>query len=116
MDQNPRILIIDDTRAIHDDFRKILGEDHASGMDAATAALFGGKRAIRSRAKFVVDCASQGDEGLAMVQVACQQGQPYSVAFVDGRMPPGWDGIESTEKLWLVDPELQVVLCTAYAD
>ncbi len=31
-------------------------------------------------------------------------------------MPPGWDGIETISRLWEVAPELQVVLCTAYAD
>ena len=32
------------------------------------------------------------------------------------RMPPGWDGVETIEHLWHVDPELQVVLCTAFSD
>jgi len=31
-------------------------------------------------------------------------------------MPPGWDGIETTARLWEVDPDLQVVICTAYSD
>jgi len=32
------------------------------------------------------------------------------------RMPPGWDGIETISRLWEVDPDLQVVICTAYSD
>jgi PAS domain S-box-containing protein len=31
-------------------------------------------------------------------------------------MPPGWDGVETIEHLWQVDPALQVVVCTAYSD
>ena len=31
-------------------------------------------------------------------------------------MPPGWDGIETVERLWKADPELLIVLCTAYND
>jgi PAS domain S-box-containing protein len=31
-------------------------------------------------------------------------------------MPPGWDGIETIARIWEVDPELQIVVCTAYAD
>ena len=31
-------------------------------------------------------------------------------------MPPGWDGVETINRLWQECPELQVVLCTAYAD
>jgi PAS domain S-box-containing protein len=32
------------------------------------------------------------------------------------RMPPGWDGIETTSRLWAEDPDLQIVICTAYSD
>jgi signal transduction histidine kinase/PleD family two-component response regulator len=38
------------------------------------------------------------------------------MAFVDVRMPPGIDGIETIEKAWKADRGLQVVLCTAYSD
>jgi signal transduction histidine kinase len=38
------------------------------------------------------------------------------MAFVDMRMPPGWDGLETIENLWYVDPDLEVVICTAYSD
>ncbi len=51
-----------------------------------------------------------------MVQLARNEGRPYAVAFVDMRMPPGWDGLETIEHLWEVDAELQVVICTAYTD
>jgi signal transduction histidine kinase len=43
-------------------------------------------------------------------------GNPYALAFVDVRMPPGWDGIETIRNLWQADPYLQVVLCTAHSD
>jgi len=32
------------------------------------------------------------------------------------RMPPGWDGIETISRIWEADPDIQVVLCTAYSD
>ena len=38
------------------------------------------------------------------------------MAFVDVRMPPGWDGVNTVSHLWQADGLLQVVLCTAYAD
>ena len=50
------------------------------------------------------------------MQEAREQGRPYAMAFVDMRMPPGWDGVETIEHLWSVDPALQVVICTAYSD
>jgi signal transduction histidine kinase len=51
-----------------------------------------------------------------MVQMARNESRPYAVAFVDMRMPPGWDGLETIEHLWEVDAELQVVICSAYTD
>ncbi len=113
-----RILIVDDNRAIHDDFRKILsnpvGDD---GLEDLEAALFGEtRRARQPPTDFRLDSAYQGMEALALVKQAMKDGQPYSVAFIDMRMPPGWDGLETIERLWAVDPDLQVVICSAYSD
>ena len=51
-----------------------------------------------------------------MEQSALQRGSPYAVAFVDMLMPPGWDGLETIDQLWSVDPELEIVICTAFTD
>ena len=45
-----------------------------------------------------------------------QENRPYALAFVDMRMPEGWDGAQTIEHLWQADPRLQVVVCTAYSD
>ncbi|MDI1312738.1 response regulator [Prosthecobacter sp.] len=112
---NRRILVIDDNRSIHADFRKILAPSNAAGNDleAAEAALFGTVKQVQT---FTVDTASQGEEGLQMVKLALEEGRPYAMAFVDVRMPPGWDGIETTRQIWQVCPDMQIVICTAYAD
>lgn len=65
---------------------------------------------------FEFDSAYQGQEGLERVCQARAEGRPYAVAFVDVRMPPGWDGIETISHLRRVDPDLQTVVCTAYSD
>ena len=111
-----RILIINDTPAIHDDFRKILGEISTASLDQAAAELFGEAPATSHRTRFVLDSAYQGEEGLALVSRALAEGRPYALAMVDVRMPPGWDGIETVTHLWATDPSLQVVICTAYSD
>ncbi len=111
-----RVLLIDDTAAIHEDFRKILSEDDALALDRTEADLFGTAQAHAPGASFVLDSAYQGQEGLKLLQLAMSQGRPYSLAFVDIRMPPGWDGIETIAQLWAVDPDLQVVISTAYSD
>ncbi len=114
---NRRILVIDDNTAIHEDFRKVLVANvRASALLDARAALFDDVPPLVTPEGFEVDCASQGQTGLTMVQSALQRACPYAVAFVDMLMPPGWDGVETIAHLWRVDPTLQVVICTAYAD
>jgi diguanylate cyclase (GGDEF)-like protein len=111
-----RLLMIDDNPAIHEDYRKILAGRDDSQISAAEAALFGEPQATVSRPVFDVDTALQGREGVELARHALAEGRPYSVAFVDMRMPPGWDGLETIENLWKVDPEIQVVVCSAYSD
>ena len=116
--QNRRLLIIDDTHSIHEDFRKILMPEIANrgALDATEAALFGGQKNSFGNHSFEIDSAFQGQEGLTHVQQSVEASRPYAMAFIDVRMPPGWDGIETTAKIWEIDPELQVVICTAYSD
>ena len=112
-----RILLVDDTAAIHEDFRKIL-TPHATTspkLTATEAALFGESSRLESTV-FELDSAYQGQEALAKLQAALLAGRPYAMAFVDMRMPPGWDGVQTIERLWRVDPRLQVVICTAFSD
>ena len=117
--QNRRILLVDDMPAIHEDFRKILlpqAPEHAE-LESVEAALFGDEpKAAASTPAFEVDSAYQGREALAKLQASLEAGLPYALAFVDMRMPPGWDGVETIEHLWQADPRLQVVICTAYSD
>jgi diguanylate cyclase (GGDEF)-like protein len=113
---NRRILIIDDTPSIHQDFRKILGADTNDEQTLAgtEAALFGSQQS--ARLIFQLDSAYQGQEALELVKRAQAQGRPYAMAFTDMRMPPGWDGLETIEQLWKADPHLQIALCTAFSD
>ncbi len=114
---NRRILVVDDNPSIHDDFRRILQLDTESeALEKARLALFGDASRIQAHEPFQVDCTDQGQVALDLVQASNNTGRPYAVAFVDMRMPPGWDGLETIEQLWKADSELQVVICTAYSD
>ena len=115
---NRRILIIDDNEAIHQDFRKILIRSRPGGaaLAAASAEIFGPKPAAPGELEFEIDSAYQGQEGLDKVRAACVEGRPYSMAFVDVRMPPGWDGVETIKRIWKEYSDLEVVICTAYSD
>jgi two-component system NtrC family sensor kinase len=113
---NGRILLIDDLRSIHEDFARILVRPTGGeALDALDSELFGGP-AASTDAGFELDSAYQGQDGLTKLDVSLQEQRPYAVAFVDMRMPPGWDGLETIEHLWASDPHLQVVVCTAYSD
>jgi CheY-like chemotaxis protein len=117
LDRNLRVIVIDDSESIHEDFRKILtGNDSLVKSDKLEEALFGNAVETKREVGFSVDSAYQGQEGLEVVQKASQDGKPYAMAFIDVRMPPGWDGIETTARIWAIDPDLQVVICTAYSD
>jgi diguanylate cyclase len=115
---NRRILVIDDNRDIHGDFRKVLGGglDEASTLAAAELALLGESLPSSMNLGFEIDSAFQGQEGVARVQQAFAEGRPYAMAFVDMRMPPGWDGLETIEHLWAIDPDVQIVICSAHSD
>lgn len=114
---NHRILVIDDNPAIHRDFEKILHGTH--GPDAEMLLIEGillGDRASVVQPSFEVEFASQGKQGVGLVERAVAERRPFALAFIDMRMPPGWDGLETIERLWAVDPNVQVVVCSAHSD
>ncbi|MBV4478581.1 putative bifunctional diguanylate cyclase/phosphodiesterase [Pseudomonas khavaziana] len=113
---NRRILIVDDTASIHQDFRKILcvDEQGEQTLDSLESTLFGTTAPVRQG--FELDSAYQGEEALALVNTALAANAPYAMVFIDMRMPPGWDGLQTIEQLWNADPNLQIALCTAYSD
>jgi two-component system, cell cycle sensor histidine kinase and response regulator CckA len=115
---NHRILVIDDNAAIHQDIRKILARPRpdSAALASEEALLFGEATSTAQCASFEIDSALQGQEGLELVRRSLKDERPYALAFVDVRMPPGWDGVETISRLWQIYPELQVVICTAYSD
>ena len=117
-EENRRILVVDDNAAIHEDYRKILcGERYDSELDELAVEIFGQSQSASLPApRYEVDSAYQGQEGFEMVRESIRRGQPYAMAFVDMRMPPGWDGLKTIGHLWEADPNLNVVICSAYSD
>jgi signal transduction histidine kinase len=117
---NRRILVVDDQESIREDFKKILApaSTSASSLSSARAAFFGGDSvpAAPSIAAYELTLASQGEEACEAAERALSQGRRFAVAFVDVRMPPGIDGLQTIKRLWKADPELEVVICTAFSD
>ena len=123
MIENKRILLVDDNRDIHEDFRKVLcaaaGADNGD-LDDLELGLFGGADspipAPSDHIKYEVDSAYQGEQALDMVRKAHAEGRPYAMAFMDVRMPPGWDGIQTIARIWIEFPYTEIVICTAFSD
>jgi len=113
-----RILVIDDNPSIHKDFQTILVEEEESTtLSTLRAEVFGDSSSRpESKSVYELDFESQGKEGCEKVKQACSENRPYELAFVDMRMPPGWDGLKTIEHIWEIDPNIQVVICTAYSD
>jgi len=111
-----KIMIIDDNISIHHDFIKILKTESSDKMDQLNNELFGSNVNLLEYPQFEIDVASQGKEGVDKIKEAFAQGIHYALAFVDIRMPPGWDGIETIKHIWEIDKDIQIVICTAYSD
>lgn len=117
-----RLMIIDDNPAIHQDFIKVLTDNSRTrSFTELDEELFGddednaeGKEGLLPQ--FIIDTSEQGQEGVEKIKKALAEGKQYALAFVDIRMPPGWDGLETIKQIWMVDKDIQVVICTAYSD
>ncbi len=119
MEENKRILVIDDNKSIHEDFTKILATASSSDdtlKDLEMALFKKETRTTISEFQYILDHAFSGEDGLALVIKAQQEKIPYALAIVDQRMPSGWDGIQTISKIWEVDPLLEIVICTAFSD
>lgn len=118
--KSSRILIVDDNKDIHDDFRLILKPaqtEQNSGLDELLEHVLDEKITHRAgEYQFKLDSAFQGQEALQLVEKAYQDKDPYTIIFMDIRMPPGWNGIETIRQIWKKYPDIEMVICTAYSD
>ena len=123
---NRRILIVDDTKGIHDDFKKILTKRSStpSKLASARAAFFGETASPEDDPSetsgagldYELTCCFQGLDALAEAEASLAERRPFAMAFVDVRMPPGLDGIQTIKRLWEIDPDIHCVICSAYSD
>ncbi len=113
-----RILVADDLPSIHEDYRKILSP--AAAPRPAFASFEGFAPTLPDPTepdfRFDLECVLQGEPAIAAVAAGRATGRPFALAFIDVRMPPGIDGVETACRLREIDPDLQIVLCTAYSD
>lgn len=115
-----RILIVDDEPAMHDSYRRSFAPVSADtgALDAMAAELFGDddSAATDDAPAFALTHAMQGHDGVAAVEAAIRAGDPYAVAFIDVRMPPGIDGKETAVRIRALDPDIHLVIVTGFSD
>ncbi|MBP85946.1 MAG: hypothetical protein CMJ64_04385 [Planctomycetaceae bacterium] len=111
-----RVLVVDDKVSIHEDFRHILCRDEDGGLEATKSLLLGTPLKKSLDLRIQLECAAQGLDGVEMIRLGVEEGNPFLLAFVDVRMPPGIDGIETISRMWEIDPDLHAVICTAFSD
>ncbi len=124
MEANRRILIVDDQEDLRHQVAKML---QSKGGASSTSSLIEQIRSRISKTKDVaasasadieyqVDTVGQGKDAYEMVKESFSQHKPYALMFLDMRMPPGWDGLETAQRIRSIDKEIQIVIMTAYAD
>lgn len=121
--ENRSVLIIDDNTSVHRDYRTVFcpdsNESHEDELERLEAFLLDEETEETSEARirnFNIQAAFQGKEAHELVKTHIAKGIRYPVAFVDMRMPPGWDGKETIQNLRHLDPKMKFVIVTAYSD
>ncbi len=113
---NKRVLIIDDQKEIHNDFKEMLDpERHAASTDAMAAAFVDAEERLLLP-EFEILHARSGEHAFEIVKAGRERGLPIAVAFVDIRMPPGIDGLQTIRRMREIDRDMELVIMTAYTD
>lgn len=112
-----RILVVDDDVMLIEEYLRCLGEDYEPDSATTTLSelekvLFGEDTDESGAARFSVETRTQGEPAVEAVEEAVRAGKPYSIVFLDIRMPPGMDGIEAAKRIRAIDPDVNIVIVT----
>ena len=120
-----RVLIADDEAEVRDAYRQILFEADMSGETAVfhnlRERLFSkpeqsARNHPPSDTAFTPVFCEDAEAAVAAVREALAADDPFAVAFLDMRMPPGPDGAWAAARIRELDPAIEIVVCTAYSD
>jgi CheY-like chemotaxis protein len=116
-----RVLVIDDDPNILETCRFILGDEDQSAkqdLQMMASALFDSVEEVKEEMvnNFEVTTVNQGLLALEEASNAINGGQPYQIATIDMRMPPGINGLETAKRLIEIDSSIEIVIVTAYSD
>ena len=113
---NYRVLIVDDQEEIHNDFEEMLASNAAKRATDDLARAFVSETDTAFLPKFQLFHATSGEEAAEMVRGGKEAGSPFAMAYIDVRMPPGTDGIETVRQIRTFEHDIEIVIMTAYSD
>ena len=116
---NYRVLIVDDEAGIHTDFEDMLNPSSKQTLtDSLADALFDEESEDKTSflPNFELLHATNGEEAYEMVRTGKESNSPIAVAYVDVRMPPGIDGVETIRRIRQIEKDIELVIMTAYTD
>ena len=112
-----RVMIVDDQPEIHDDFAEMLRPALVQpGTQDDLAAAFLEEEEAPVLPEFELLHAHTGEEACSIIREAKEADCPIAVAYIDIRMPPGIDGIETIRRVRKIDGDIEIVIMTAYTD
>ena len=119
-----KILVIDDEDSVREAYRHVFDFHDSAPTNSVAASLADELFASsapsptpRARTEpFAVSYAAQGIDGVRLAEEALARGNPFKVAFIDIRMPPGIDGKETARRIRQIDPGINLVIVSGYSD
>jgi len=118
MEENKRILAIDNDEGIIETYQGIFTLEQESDILEKGMALFEAsyvKQKPRKRVDYHLSLAENGTQGIELVERALLDNRPFAVAFIDMKMP-GLNGAETSKQIWDIDPRIKIVIVTAYSE
>jgi CheY-like chemotaxis protein len=115
-----RVLIADDDENILQCYRTAFGDNHPTDyvetLSSLEAELFDAGPENQPPPKFDIVACSQGNDAISLAAEASREGKPFDVVILDVRMPPGIDGVEAGSRIRQLDPNVEIVFVTGFAD
>ncbi len=117
-----KILIVDDSEDIHELIEIILQEEcdvsflDNLDLDFSQYETDDDDDENEQSTNFQVEHAFQGEEAITKICKAETDGDPYELTFMDVRMPPGINGIETIEEISKKHPHKNFIICSAYME
>lgn len=118
MSENNRVLVIDDDVSLRETYLGIFTPKDESDELARSKSLFDEEGIPEKTAPafvYTISLAESGTKGIEKVSAAQKNGEPFSVAFIDMNMP-GLNGAQTSQKIWEIDPDIKIVIVTAYSE